>query len=674
MTGGFHDPDPRFEGAPYRTDLTVSGERNYRFVYSLNGSSPLTRELSIDPQAYISVHTVWPLQGASYEEGTTLYDIASDNVKQAAMDIGERLLNSSTSIFSGTLRSLQEVPPLVNDIVQNKDLDLAEASRVLSNVSMDLSSTLRNGVKDLIQKLMEMGLTGVLSAFLDILGVDEFRSLRKFGPLDLCLRTEKEALLGEKGTLIGMEMNVPSIGLNGYLTVTRVDNSSMRFNGTVIIEKGPLYIRAELDPFMEDRPHMFSVEGRYGGNNGNISFSFSVPTLEEYKVTEVSLSSSLGVEPMIPIPPLGINAVIDGGFRLRYRMPEDLPPVLNEVEFMDNNISNVEIFDPGLHPFSGSTLELRSGSDDLICSWKIEGSPERYFVINLTRENMWRWKGPLPNDGNVHIVLRSPSGVIMDDLWLDDMKDGSIGRENDGYGVWRWGESTFGSTNGGSVKVSISSLIVSLAFSAIKDAWNEAYDLYGLSFDTLVHFLERTIELFMERFLAMISELIVDARLFLKLEVEDATGSAGAGLELSLRAEGEAVALFLGWLYENIVVMINNIKDPKSSGNMVDFPLNILEKCWITLLVFTEVETPVSLGNLAPEGTEIPDSLTYGITGSVNLALPLELMGKDIGSWHVVFGLQVLEAPPSIVSLFYDVRSFEGTTDLWLLKGEIWED
>lgn len=672
FTGGYHDPDPTNEGSPYRTDINITLSRGYDLEFGSISTVPLCRNIRLDVKSAVSVYTVWPLQGASYEEGTTLYDLAMDKGKQAAMKITEELLNGSTSLLSGTLSSLQEVPPLINDIIENGDLDLAEASRVLSNVTMELSSALRDLVKDLIKQLVEMGLTGILSALLDILGIDEFNVDLRFGPLGLGLRTEKSALFGEEGTLLEMTVDVVSIGLFGYLSLNRVENSTIKFNGTIRIEKGPLYMRMEVDPFMEDRPHMFSVEGHYG-IEGGISFSFSVPTLEEYKVSEISLSGSLGVEPMIPIPPLGINAVVDGGFRLRYRMPEELPPVLNEINFEEGNITWIEIFNPRLHPFGGSTLEMRDEKDKLILSWILQVSPESHTIVDLSREMIWRTGNDSACAGNYHVVLRSPSGLIMDDVRIEDAEDGAYARDKDGFGIWRWKESTPASPNSEGASVSIKTMIISMAFTSIKEAWSEAYDLFGFSFDTVTHFLERAVELFMERFLAMISELVIDVRIFLKLEIEDASGSAGGGLELSLRAEGEAVALFLEWLYHNIRIIVSNVKDPKSSGDLVEFPLHVLEKCWITLMVFAEIETPVSVGNMAPEGTNIPDSLTYGFSGSVNLALPLDLMGKDIGDWRASFGVKVMEAPPSVVSLFYEVDEFGGTTDLWILKGEIWE-
>jgi hypothetical protein len=673
-TGGFHDPDPRYEGSPYRTDFEICASNTYSIQYGLNGSVPIIRSVLVNSVARITVHTAWPMRDAKYTEGITLYEMAMDKAKQASVKMAMELINTSSKIFPDTLTSLQEIPPLVSDLIDKGDLDLAEASRVLSNVTLDLSTSLREAVRNLVKHLVDMGLAGILSALLDILGIDEFEVEIPFGPLELTLRSEKEALFGNEGILLEMILDVASIGLYGHLSVNRIENSTVKFNGTVVIDKGPLFFRIELDPFMEDRPHMFSVEGTFGRENETgVGFSFAVPTLEEYKILEVSLSSSLGIEPMIPIPPIGCKAVIDGGFRLKYRMPEDIPPVLNEINMTELNITYVEIFNPRQHPMGGSTLEVRDPKGRMACSWILNGSVERYAIIELTSENLWRWEAGIPLEGPIRLILRSPAGLVMDEIHLEALSMGILARDRDGFGIWRLSDPTPGEENSDARSYSIRSIIISIALSSIKEAWNESYGMFGLSFETAGHFLKRSVELFMERFLALVSQLVIDARIFLKIEIEDASGTGGGGLELSLRAEGEAIALFLEWLYQNILIILDNIKDPRSAGEMRTFPIDILEKCWITLLIFSEVETPITLSDMASEDIEIPDSLTFGFSGSINLALPLDLMGCDVGLWRVSFGVLLVEAPPSIISIFYDVEEFDGTTDLWLLKGEIWE-
>ena len=62
-----------------------------------------------------------------------------------------------------------------------------------------------------------------------------------------------------------------------------------------------------------------------------------------------------------------------------------------------------------------------------------------------------------------------------------------------------------------------------------------------------------------------------------------------------------------------------------------------------------------------------------GIVGRFNLALPLRLMGMDVGPWKVSMGVLVLEPPLALVSLFYDVPPGVNC-ELWLLKATIWSE
>jgi hypothetical protein len=190
----------------------------------------------------------------------------------------------------------------------------------------------------------------------------------------------------------------------------------------------------------------------------------------------------------------------------------------------------------------------------------------------------------------------------------------------------------------------------------------------------VVPFLENAIDLFMERFLTMVKELVIDVRMFVILEIEDSSGTAGGGYELSFQADGEAVSEFLGWLYDNIKIFISNLADPQSAGNYRSFPWEILSRCYIGLDIFLEMEMPGPVAKMAPEGANLPDSFMLAITSKVNLAIPLKLMGKDVGGGLVSLGVYVMDAPDAIVSLFYDIGNIGLQQDFYLLRATIWEE
>ncbi|MBN1540006.1 MAG: hypothetical protein JW939_07665 [Candidatus Thermoplasmatota archaeon] len=678
-SSGEYNTDPLDSSAPYTTGYQLDLKVSYDIEFNLGGmdnkvSGSSNRSFPVSLSVCFDVFSHWPMLGVEYEPTGNFQEYLVDKVLEARDALKKELNCLVQDLLGGSMSSLREVPPIVMEIVRGSDLDLAEIARVISNVTMDLSSTLRETVKDLVRQVIDMGVSGVLNATCRILGIDQIDIQLDAGSFKVALHTERKALMGEDGNLLNITFVIPSIGMHCIMSFNRVEGGKFDFSGTVTFDLGPLYLRLELDPFMVRAPHMISIEARYETGPGEyLRASIECPALDEYRSCQVSLGDTLGVEPFIPIPPLGVQAVIDAGFRLNYRMPEELEPHINEVQIFEKNISLLEIFNPRCYPIYGSTLSIEDLKGIHVGSWRLEPEAERYSLNGINSTCLWRWTGRIPDDGVVRIVLRSPSGLVWDDLEADLDLRGWFSRDMDGYGVWRQTTGTPGYQNGGALPTDIRSLLISIALTSLKEAWTGAYNTYGLTFDVIVPFLERAIDLFMERFLSVVRELVVDVRMFLSVEIEDASGSAGGGLELSFQADGEAVADFLGWLYGNIKIFVDNLADPKNSGDYRAFPMEILSRCYIGLDIFMEVEMPGPIARMAPEGADLPDSFTLAIMGKVNLALPMKLLGRDVGGTFISLGVYIKDAPDAIVSLFYDIGSIGMTQDLYLLRAAIWE-
>ncbi len=669
-SGEIYDVEPR-----YRSYMNVSFEGGYNLFYSLEGT-PLTVtesswRVNITLDLDLEISTSWPLHRFTYSEGPTLLDDALDAAGEIAQEALETIASSSTEFLGGSMSSLSELPPLVMDMAEGKDLDLAEVSRVLTNISMDLSQTAREGVKEMIRSIVEEGISTVVLAGAEVLGIKEVEERVAIGGADILFRSDISALKGEEGGLLNLDLNMDSLGLYLHISLDRIPNGSIVFNCTMEIEIGPVSIYIELDPLMDEHPYMISIGALVRRGGEVIRIAIQCPELVRFRTLEVSLSSILGMAPQVPIPPLGISAFIDAGFQLRYMMPTDLGPHINEVGFdAVGNITSVEIYNPTSLGISGSSVEIRDVEGYAVGSWRIQGSGEEYGIISLSDDNLQSWFGG--GEGLV-ILLRSPSGEIWDRAEIDSIEGGWFSRDMDGFGVFRWGEGSPGVANGGGV-FSLSSLIISILTSSISEAWKEAYSLYGLSFNCLVHLVQRGIELFVERVVSAIRELVIEVRMFIELKVSNAgTGTAGVGFQLAFIAEGEAFARFLQWVYENIVSLIENIRNPQGSFSLSSFPLGILAYCHIEMRLFAEVEMPAAVAKMVPDSAQLPDSLNMGIVGRFNLALPLRLIGVDVGPWKVSMGVVVLEPPTALVSLFYDVPPGVNC-ELWLLKATIWSE
>jgi len=674
FTNGEYNTDLNAVNSSYRSFLSVSFRGKYLIGYNAHGDdfSPLEDSMStldVITTADIEIDTSWPLEGVEYTPIRTLLDDVMDNGKRAAILILENLSAAAEEYLDGTMGSVSELPPLMIDLVNGDDIDLTEVSRVLTNISMELSGKIREGVKGIVKQLIETGISITMAQILRLFDIQQVEGSLSYGGITVNLLSEVDALLGEDGRLLRIGFSIPTLGMEGSMDINRRDNSSFRFNGTIRIDIGGLHIRIEIDPFMDERPHILSIDGRYEKGAEILRFSVKFPDVDVYRSSEISLGSSLGISPMVFIPPIGMSAVFNGGFRIRYMAPSELKPHLNELKIIGGVIGGIEIFNPLGFSIVGYTLEIRTHDNWPISTHYIDGGNDIHEWIDIIYTETSIGSG----SGGFMIILRDPSGLIADDMIVADPIDGYYSRESDGWGVWRMDEGSPGKANSGTGQFSFTSLLIGIVVSSLMEAWNEANSLFGLSFQTLVHFIERAIDLFMERALSAISELVLDVRMFIDIKIAAGAGvSAGVGIELSFIAEGDAVARFLEWVYENVKIFFVSLMNPGGAGDYTEFPLDILSDCHIQVAFFFEVETPSALSKLAPEGVDIPESLNLGVSGRMNLALPLILLGIDAGGWEIGAGVYVVDAPPSLISMFYDIPATSGQIDLWLLRAVVW--
>lgn len=677
VKGGTYYSDPLESNAPYHSEYSIRSSAAYIVSYScfsdeIKGEGTSTRIIETEFCTDLNIVSLWPMAGIEYIEQGDLIGRLKDQAKEALNTLIEGLEEIGNKVLGDTMSSLRDVPPLVMDLVEGKELDLAEISRVISNITMDASTTIREGVRNAINELVDMGVTGLLDWLCSLIGLDMINVSLDLGSLEIGLYSERGALQGEKGEILTLDINFEPIGMSSRLSFSRIEDGTLDFNGTLIFDLGPLYLRIELDHFMERLPHMISIEGCFKTKGDPIRFSMKCPVLEEYRSCEISLGSSLGVEPFIPIPILGINAVIDAGFRLRYKMPGEMEPHLNEI-MIENGMVIVEIYNPRSWSLYGSTIVMEGSNGENSISWRIEETEGSYPIIDTTLMNIWQRQGYIDMFDEVRILLRDPSGELLDDVTIYERGKGWYSRDADGYGVWRWGDGSPGSSNSLSIPGDIKTILISIAISSLKEAWEISFNQYGLSFDLVVPFLQLALDLFMERFLSIIRELVIDVVMFLDIMVTDSSGIAGSGLELIFSADGEAVSDFFQWLYDNLKIFIMQITDPSGAGDYSTFPWEILHRCRIGIMVFSEVEIPIPIANLAPPGVNLPGSFRIAMQGSISISFPMLLLGMDVEGFTISLGVYVMDAPPELVSLFYDVGSTSMTTNLWLLKIEIWQ-
>lgn len=675
---GSYTSDLNFTRPPYRSrfDILYRGAHVIRYstgAPAYGGNKTMNRTIDLDLDLRIELCSLWPLAGVEYSHGKTVWDDVGDTALEVALTAVDTLMPMAETVLGDSMGSLSELPPLLIDIMEGEGLDVGETVRVLTNITMDLSSSVRDTAKRMISELVDGGVSALMGELLRTIGIEELESEVELGGLVLGFGTELEALEGGEGSLLSVDFSIAKFGLWGHLGLEREEEGGATFNGTVEMDMGPLYLRIELDPMMELHPFMLGAQVVLDLSR-EIRFSFQVPALESYRSLEVSLSSTLGISPQIMIPPIGVSAFIDVGFEMRYRAPTEIGPVINEIEIDGGNITFVELFDPRKIGVAGSTVEMRDDGGALIRSWRLDPGDGMYPLFELSPSNLDRSGSGYGELDVGTVVLRSALGDVLDEVKVEWERSGWFSRDNDGFGVFRMSEGTPGEANRdtGMAGFDLRTLFLSLLVSSILEAWEEAYSLYGLSFNMLVHLVQRAIELLIERIISAVAELVLEVRAFVEIKLGNAgTGTAGAGFLLEFVADGDAFATFLMWVYENVLALIERLLSPEGGGGFSSFPIEVIGGCSLGAVVFGEVEMPPSVSRLVPDAVGMPGSLNIAVSMRFGLGILMDLMGLEVDEWEVSVGVLIRSAPAPLLSMLYDVNPMVNN-DLWLLRGRMW--
>jgi len=368
----------------------------------------------------------------------------------------------------------------------------------------------------------------------------------------------------------------------------------------------------------------------------------------------------------IPLPIPGVKGSIDAGVELKYSLPYKHGVVINEFE------SNPEGPDAGkewieLYNSSSNTMDLDGyklvpGSGEKkthTIQGKTIGAKE-HLVIKLSGQVLNNSTGK--NGNGDRITLLDADGNEVDKTpWKTDIKndDGTWRRETDGSFRWVFGKGSEGKANGGG-KLNMTPM-GSMLSECLKEAAAEAFAELALSVDSiedLAKLIERTIELTILKAIEMIAGCIIEASVFVEIELADVTSSGHAGVRLAVVMHSDMVEQGLKWIAGEIMGMIKNIDNP--SG--LDPKTVLTDGVYVQGTVYGEISAPKML-RLGNDGMKV----RAGIVMECNLSAICTLLGKDAGTWNVGFGVKI-ELPTGGMGNFKAEKGKHA--DLWLIRGE----
>ena len=92
--------------------------------------------------------------------------------------------------------------------------------------------------------------------------------------------------------------------------------------------------------------------------------------------------------------------------------------------------------------------------------------------------------------------------------------------------------------------------------------------------------------------ITLIADVVQKVYVYIDLLIEDATGSAGGGIRLSLGMDVVALEALLRWLVEAVETFIYNILNPANPESYPSIPKSVPEHMFIKFGVYLEIGTP----------------------------------------------------------------------------------
>ena len=664
-------------GASYATAFSVKVEDTLQ--YTLKSSGTIEETLGIYDSVYkgysdvsmelkIVVGSGWELAGVRkytpsndllHDLWNTLVKLLSPLLEPLRMVMS--ILSSTVSIMGS---ALIEFAKYVASVVEKLFNALMSALAALARFIEDTLNGLFNSVLGLaLENIQKMGDPSKFAATLIYMGNP---LLFYVGPPDQS---------GEEKTMLSMTMNmtVNSLSLSGSIIIKQKGSGSgkeLLLYGAGEIRGKDWYITADVDPLMKKTNHILSINGKIMATE----FDIILPELVQYQHIQFSLAGLPVVGAVlsnIPLPIPGLKGSIDVGIDLKFNIPYDTGILINEFELnppaTDKSNEWIELYNASKMTVDLTGYVIRAGSN-----------PEKksYTITDVTIGPWERVMIYLPgsflnNNGSALIaegecaVLYSPDGKEIDRTPVKkDTKNNDFTwqRMADGAREWVFAKGTPGKINcggtygGHQAKVYVLNLLTDTALKAFNDMKTmktiENVDDLSEFFETVVlQSISEGIELF--------ASCILEAGIFVTLEVTDYTSLVCAGVCVSLFVDGDLIEAGLKFLAGELGNLLFNIENPFG----IRSPDVIFDHVYLGIALYAGLTCPYFLKNL-----HLYPLTKMGIYFDTNLAGMCRLI-PGAGTWKWTAGVLIMDCPAILLppSMNADITL---ETDLWLLKAE----
>lgn len=686
-----------------------------RVESSLSYDPTVTRPMTVDGRC---VHTVGFGENSLASYTTVFRTSIGDDVSYSLVGSGilSDAMGTTTSAMDGKFRTDMVLDIVVVSAWALAGVDYSPSCTVLSDAAealldllepiiaplTEMMSLIRGALTDLGEKLMEIGrqvAEAVSSMYESMMGpierlnswimenVEMFLSesavdlMMGIGLNDQYIRAEVMGYTLEittnalswnttTKTLFSATLSGPVAGVDVSAGITvkakgEVNGENLIVTGTGSMTGNGWSVKAKVDPLMKGSKHLLSLDGELDDTD----ISLTIPELVDYHELGVTLGDVPGIGSMlgaIPLPALGTTASIDAGFTLRYSSPMQTGLIINEFESNppgnDNGKEWVELLNNSSHSVDLDGYTLSASSDRRNKTMELSGtiSPGERMLITpsfiLVNDS-----GKYTKNGEA-LVLKDEHGNTVDKT--PTKKDGSNDdrtwqRRYDGSTEWVFGKGTPGDPNSSSSLESVipASDVKDLVWESVEKAFGDVP--YITDLDTLEKYIQSLVKHVIEAVIKKVTAMIVDASVFVSVDVGDLAQVSSSGIRVALTADGDLAGDVLRYAAGKVQQMVLGVKNPYNIDPMGMFTENI----GLDVMFHTSMGFPKILSG----GSDTLPTMDLGVSFRASLSAITRVLGADTGRPEVMCGITAFNCPTEVIpDKMNPNRNMHH--DLWLMR------
>jgi hypothetical protein len=668
---GFNDST----GASYATTFSLTLKDTISYQATSAGTletamrthdSAYNGSTGIDIDLKITVASAWGLAGVKdYQASNTILEDA---------------WNLLIKLLSPILEPLRKIVSMISDALSILGSALMEIAKYVAaiverlyNALMEPLEQLKNFIEQKLDSFFNTAVEKAVEAVQWIVGIDLSKQTVGFSFMGFTLTftTQMSTWINNTKNLLTVKLtgSISNLTFSGSVTIKQRGSGSdkeMLLSGGAEISGQNWNVKADIDPLMKSTKHMIVFNGHVKG----VAFDIMLPDLIQYQQIDFTLSDVPGLGAAlsnIPIPIPGMKASVDAGINLKYNIPFETGILINEFELNppgdDKGNEWVELLNATYSTVDLTGYTIHAGSDPKAKVFTITSltlSPGQREVIVLPGSFLNNSGSNLLSGGEF-VVLNNPSGETV------DITPGKKDSKNDGYtwqrvadGAidWTFAQGTPGGGNcGGLVS---GEMVKTQMMKILKDSAMKTMGKMKklTSVDDLSEFFKIAIHDAITVGIEMIAGCLVEAAIFVSLDITDASSTTCVGFMIALFIDSGFVEEGLKYLVGEIESILLNIENPYGLKLRSVFTDNI----YLGITVYAGLTTPKFLGdvNLYPK-------VKLGVHINTNVSGLIRLIGGDDGTWKVTAGVIIMDCPSALLPSAMKADKTL-SSDLWLVR------